>query len=148
AMVDENDRLRKELAKLQQATMKQATGDLIDSVTEIEGIKFIAAEVPADSMDALRAAADRLRDQMKSGVGVLGANLGKKVSFLAFVTDDLVQERSLRADELVREVAKIAGGGGGGKPQLATAGAKDASKLGDAIAKAPDIFAQWVTAKA
>jgi alanyl-tRNA synthetase len=70
---------------------------------------------------------------MKSGVGILAARAEEKVLLLAFVTDDLVASRGLRADVLVRETAKVLGGGGGGRPQLATAGGKDPERIPEAL---------------
>ena len=71
-----------------------------------------------------------------TGVALLGARFDGKATFLALVTDDLVASRKLRADTLVREVAKLAGGSGGGKPNLATAGAKQPEKMEEALAAA------------
>ena len=90
----------------------------------------------ADSR-ALQAMGDALREQLRSGVGVLAARLDDgKGSILAVVTDDL-RDRGLRADTIVREVAAVAGGKGGGKPHMAQAGVPDASRLRDALAEAP-----------
>jgi alanyl-tRNA synthetase len=99
----------------------------------------VAAEVPAESLDHLRQAADRLRPLLKSGAAVLGARFDGKAAFVAVVTDDLAGKR-LRADQLVREVAKVAGGSGGGKPNLATAGAKEPEKLQAALEAAAGIL--------
>ena len=78
---------------------------------------------------------------LDSGILLAGASrTGDKAAFLAFVTEDLVKSRGLRADALVREVAKVAGGGGGGKPTLATAGGKQPEKVSDAIREARQIF--------
>jgi alanyl-tRNA synthetase len=81
----------------------------------------------------LREAGDRIRDQLGTGAAVLGAVMNEKVNFLAVVTDDLISGGVLRADELVREVAKIAGGSGGGKPHQALAGGKQVDKLDEAL---------------
>ena len=148
ALADEHDRLKRELAKLQSATLQQAAGELSDRARDVEGVAFVAEEIPADGVDGLREAADKLRDRMKSGAGVLAARSGDKASFLAFVTDDLVKERGLRADVLVREVAKVAGGGGGGRPNLATAGAKQPETIGEALAAAEAILRDQLSARA
>jgi alanyl-tRNA synthetase len=84
----------------------------------------------------VRDAADRLRTSLGRGAAVLAVRAGGKLTFLATVTDDLVAEKKLRADELVREVAKVTGGSGGGKPHLALAGAGDPAKLADALDEA------------
>ena len=82
---------------------------------------------------------DALRDQLKSGVGVLGATFADgKTTLLVVVTDDL-KDRGIRADALIREIAAVAGGKGGGKPHMAQAGIPDATKLEVAIQEAPGI---------
>jgi len=79
---------------------------------------------------------------LKRGAALLAIRSGGKLAFLAAVTDDLVAEKKLRADELVRAVAKVAGGSGGGKPHLALAGAKDPAKLDEALTEARRLLAE------
>lgn len=82
---------------------------------------------------------DALREQLRTGVGVLGASFADgKSTILVVVTDDL-RDKGTRADAIVREVAAVAGGKGGGKPHMAQAGIPDASKLGAAVEAAPAI---------
>lgn len=139
-LVEENERLRREMEKQKGAALSRNAGALADQVAEVKGVRFLAAEVPAESMDHLREAADRVRALLGSGVAVLGARFDGKATFLALVTDDLVAAGRVRADWLVREVAKIAGGSGGGKPNLATAGAKRPEQLEAALAAARGIL--------
>jgi alanyl-tRNA synthetase len=146
SLVEENERLRREVAGFQSERAHRTAGEVLDRAETIDGVTFVAAEFPASSMDSLREAADELRDRMQSGVGVLGARIGDKAAFLAFVTDDVIAERGLRADHLVREVAKIAGGGGGGRPQLATAGGKNPEKLSEALGRAGKLFRDLLAA--
>jgi alanyl-tRNA synthetase len=82
----------------------------------------------------MRAGADLIRGKLRSGVAILGANTDGKATFLVLVTKDLVDAKRFRADELVKAVAAIAGGSGGGKPDLALAGAKEVSKIEEALA--------------
>lgn len=142
AMLDENDRLKKELQRAQSALVSQSSGDVMDRMETVDGVPFLAAEFPVDSVKALRDAADRLRDRIPSGVGLLGARTGEKASLLVFVSDDIIRERGLRADVLVKEVAKLVEGGGGGKPQLATAGGKRPERIGEALKAGRDILAR------
>jgi alanyl-tRNA synthetase len=90
----------------------------------------------------VRDAADQMRGALQRGAVVLAIRSGGKLAFLAAVTDDLVAEKKLRADELVRAVAKVTGGSGGGKPHLALAGAKDLGRLDDALAEARRLLAE------
>ncbi|MEP6618954.1 MAG: alanine--tRNA ligase [bacterium] len=110
------------------------------------GALLVVGEVTVADAKALQAMGDALRDQLKSGVGVLAARLEDgKGSILAVVSDDL-REGGLRADAIVREVAAVAGGKGGGKPHMAQAGVPDASRLADALAEAPRLISALVGA--
>jgi alanyl-tRNA synthetase len=97
---------------------------------------FVAELAPGHDTAAVRDAADALRGRLGRGAAVLAVPGDGKLAFLAVVTDDLVAEKKLNASDVVRKVAQVTGGSGGGKPHLALAGGKDASKLGDALAEA------------
>ena len=100
---------------------KQAAGDAAWLVANVEGIS------PKD----LNHLADRVRDRLGKGVALLAASDGKKITFVAVVSKDLTG--TISASDLAREVAKVAGGGGGGRPDRAQAGGKDPSKLEEAL---------------
>ena len=104
-----------------------------------DGARLVFGEVIVDDVKALQAMGDALREQLGSGVGLLAARLEDgKGSVIAVVTDDL-REKGVRADAIVREVAMVVGGRGGGKPHMAQAGIPDASRLGEALAQAPRV---------
>jgi alanyl-tRNA synthetase len=104
------------------------------------GTRYVGRRVTAGDVKELQALGDALREQLRSGVGVLGATFADgKSTLLVVVTDDL-KERGVRADALVREIAAVAGGKGGGKPHMAQAGIPDATKLDAAIREAPGII--------
>ncbi|MCC6651864.1 MAG: alanine--tRNA ligase [Candidatus Eisenbacteria bacterium] len=138
-----------EKLKAEVAALKKAQAEAGKAMLEIEfkklgeraqqapGGRWIVEEMPA-GVDAVaaREAANVLRDALGSGAAVVSIQGEGKLTFLAVVTDDLVAAKKLRADELVREVAKVTGGSGGGKPNLALAGGKDASKLAEALDEA------------
>ena len=112
---------------------------LLDRATSIDGITVVAAAVPAMDMKSLQSLGDALREKMGSGVAVLSASFDDgKNSLLGIVTDDL-REKGLRADNLIRDVAAVAGGRGGGKPHMAQAGIPDAAKLPEALAAVPGV---------
>jgi alanyl-tRNA synthetase len=109
-----------------------------------DGARLVIGMVTVADAKALQAMGDALREQLKSGIGLLAARLEDgKGSILAVVSDDL-RERGLRADAIVREVAAVAGGKGGGKPHMAQAGVPDASRLEEALAEAPRLVAAQV----
>ncbi|HET9232888.1 MAG TPA: DHHA1 domain-containing protein, partial [Candidatus Eisenbacteria bacterium] len=147
-VLEENDRLKKEVAQLRTAILSASSGDIMDRVETVDGVKFLAAEFPVSDAKALREAADRLRDRMKSGVGILAARAGDKAALLVFVTEDLVSERGLRADQLIKEVAKVVQGGGGGRPELATAGGKDLEKIPEALRHGRNVLESMLAGKA
>jgi alanyl-tRNA synthetase len=103
---------------------------------EVAGIVVQARRVPEMSPSELRNLADTLRQKLGSGVVVLGMESGGKATLLAAVTNDLTDR--VRAGDLVRELATVVGGRGGGKPNLAQAGGPDVEKLDEALQKAPD----------
>ena len=103
---------------------------------EIGGVQVLAVQIEAANADTLREMSDWFRDKMGSGIVVLGAAIDGKPSLVAAVTPDLV-ERGYDAGKLIRDVARIVGGGGGGRPTLAQAGGKDVTRLGEALALVP-----------
>ncbi len=130
-------RLKKAQADLERGGLEAEMQRLAREATAAPGGRWVVAVLEAAAgTDAVRDAADRLRGALKRGAAVLAIRGEGKLTFLAAVTDDLVTEKKLRADELVRAVAKITGGSGGGKPHLALAGGKDLDKLGEALAEA------------
>ena len=114
----------------------------VAAALEIEGIKVVVRRVEEGQATALQVLGDGLRSRLGSGLGVLGAVSDGKVSLLAVVTDDLIKGRGLKAGDLVRQVAQLAGGSGGGKPHMAQAGAKDPALLDQALAAVPKILRQ------
>jgi len=133
----ENERLKKAQSELQRGGLEAEMSRLIETATTGSQGRWVVGEISAEAdVNAVRDAADRLRGQLKRGAAVLAIKSDGKLTFLAAVTDDLISEKRLRADEVVRAVAKIAGGSGGGKPHLALAGAKQPEKLADALAEA------------
>jgi alanyl-tRNA synthetase len=133
ALQDEAKRLTRDL---QQARMKAAMSGggsgSGDEPMEVAGVKLIAREVGGLNKDGLRALVDRYRDQIKSGVVVLAAPADDKVVMVVGVTPDLTKR--VPAGQVVKQLAPIVGGGGGGRPDFAEAGGKDASKVAEMLA--------------
>ncbi|AMX82799.1 alanine--tRNA ligase [Geobacillus subterraneus] len=112
---------------------------LARQVKDVGGVPVLAAKVQANDMNQLRAMADDLKQKLGTAVIVLAAVQGGKVQLIAAVTDDLVK-KGYHAGKLVKEVASRCGGGGGGRPDMAQAGGKDANKVGEAL----DYVETWV----
>jgi len=133
----ELERLRKAAAEMQKGGLEAEMARLAEGATAAPGGRWLVAVLEAQAdPNAVRDAADRLRGALKRGAAVLAIRGEGKVTFLAAVTDDLVAEKKLNASDLVKQVAKVAGGSGGGKPHLALAGGKELDKLEDALAEA------------
>jgi alanyl-tRNA synthetase len=137
--------------KLEEA-VRSGGGDelqqLIAAATPIgtNGGRLVVGAVHAPDVKSLQAMGDALREQLRSGVGVIATRLDEgKGALLAVVTDDL-RERGVRADAIVREVAAIAGGRGGGKPHMAQAGIPDGARIDEALAQAPKVVGALVGA--
>lgn len=133
ALLDERKKLNQEIKKLQTSSSVVDIETLLNNTKEVDGIKIIAEKINVSNTDVLRTIGDQIRDRLKSGICVFGTQIEDKVQFLCVVTDDLIKDRGLKAGQIVNEVAMIANGRGGGKPHQAMAGAKDASKLQEAL---------------
>ncbi|MDP7634478.1 MAG: DHHA1 domain-containing protein, partial [Candidatus Latescibacteria bacterium] len=138
-LLERNRDLEKALTDARRQAATDSAGDLLEHAVDMEGMRLVAARVDVDDVSSLRSMADGLRERLGSGVAVLGGELQGKVSFIAVVTDDLIQGRSLKAGDVVKGVAQLAGGSGGGKPHMAQAGGRDAEKIDEALAAAPAI---------
>jgi alanyl-tRNA synthetase len=128
--------LRKTSASLRQDLAAVEFERKFDQTQTINGISTLAVQLPEADADTLRLMADRFRQRYPSGVVVLASSVDGKPVIIGAVTDDLVK-RGLHAGDLVKRVALVVGGGGGGRPNLAQAGGKDASKLSEALDQVP-----------
>ncbi len=145
------ERLHSELRaahkEIETLTRKLARADfqsLLNSVIEIDGVSVLAARVEAADADTLREMADWFRDKMQGGVIVLGAVIDDKPLLIAATTKALVQERGIHAGNLVRDLARMVGGGGGGRPDMAQAGGRDPAKLSEALDKVPALLREML----
>ncbi len=125
--------LKKELSKYRVKEASSNIEDIIAKGVALNGFKVVSAKIDVGNAEELKAIGDTLRSKISSGVGVLGAVVDDKVALVCVVTDDLIKEKKLQAGKIVGEIAKRVGGGGGGRPHLATAGGKDVEKLDEAL---------------
>lgn len=122
----------KELEKMQTKLVKNNSDDLWRNAREVGGVKILAAEVAAVDMPALRNIMDMLRDKLPDAAIVLAAPQEDKVSFVVSIAP-AAQAKGLHAGKLIKEIAAICGGSGGGRPDMAQAGGKDTSKIAEAL---------------
>jgi alanyl-tRNA synthetase len=138
-LLEQTNQLQREVTQLRQKLAQHDSQALLDRAVRVDGFSVLAVQVNAADVDSLRQMSDWFRDRLGSSVVVLGAVLNEKPMLVAAVTPDLL-DRGLHAGNLVREAAKVIGGSGGGRPNMAQAGGKDVAKLGDALNQVPD----WV----
>jgi alanyl-tRNA synthetase len=132
ALLEDQKRLERQLAQLESKLARSQAQDLVAAARPVAGVAVLAARLDGLDPDGLRSVLDTLRDRLPSAIIVLGSAMDGKVSLVASASKDLMKR--FPAGRLVQEIAKIVGGGGGGRPDLAQAGGKDAAKLDDALA--------------
>jgi alanyl-tRNA synthetase len=135
----EVDKERKRVQALEKELAKKTAESLLAQAEVVKGVKVLVAKVPSSRLEILREMSDLLRDKLKSAIVVLGTVYENKPAFLAAVTPDLVA-KGYDAGKIVKKVAEVAGGSGGGKPNLAQAGGKDKKKLDEALKLAKSLI--------
>ena len=140
-LLAEIDDMRRQLEATERRNALQAAELLLDMRQDVNGVFVLAARVDASNADSLREISDWLRDKMGSGIVILGAVINERPTISIGITRDLVAAGA-DAREYARDLGKIIGGGGGGRADMAQAGGRDASRLDDAIAGAPDLARQ------
>ena len=137
---DEKKKIEKELSEFKLKEKLGGIDSIIKNPTEAKGIKIFKGKVDVNNMDELKSMGDELREKMKTGVGVLISEIDEKVGIVCVVSDDLIKDKKILAGKIVGDIAKIVGGGGGGRPHLATAGGKDVSKIAEALNKVEEFI--------
>jgi alanyl-tRNA synthetase len=132
---------QKEILELRREFARVESKALLQQVEMVADVQVLGAHVQAADVETLRDMTDWLRSQLGSVVVVLGAIISNKPSFVAAVTPDLV-ERGLRAGTVIKQVARVVGGGGGGRPTLAQAGGRDPDRLDEALELVPRVVAE------
>ena len=140
---DELQSTRKQVEKLRREVARQDFQARMDTVENINGVPTLLMQLSDTPVETLREMSDWFRNKVSSGVFVAGTDNDGKPLLLVTVTDDLTK-KGLHAGNIVREVAKVVGGGGGGRPNMAQAGGSDSTKLPEALNKARELISQSV----
>ncbi len=135
--------LASENESLKSKAAKDALGDVMEQITEVKGVKLLATRVDGVDMNALRELGDQLKEKLGEGVIVLLSNQEGKVNMIAMATDAAVKAGA-HAGNLIKGIAGLVGGGGGGRPNMAQAGGKNPAGISDAIAKAKEVLAEQI----
>lgn len=133
----------KEISELKSKLTSGAEDEILNSAKEIKGIKVVSYAVEGVDGNALRDLADKIRDKVGSGVVVLASASNDKVNLVAMATKDSLQ-KGIHCGKIIKEVASIVGGGGGGRPDMAQAGGKNPEKIAEAIEKSYEIIENLV----
>jgi alanyl-tRNA synthetase len=131
--------LKKELSKYRVKEVSSGIDSMVAGAELIDNIKIVVQKVEVQSVEELQSLGDALRSKLGSGVGLLATVMNEKISLVCVVTDDLIKNKKLQAGKIVGDIAKLVGGGGGGRPHLATAGGKDVAKLDEALSQVSTI---------
>ena len=135
----ENKALHSEVESLKSKLAQDAMGDVMDQVQEIKGVKLLAAEVDGVDMNGLRDLGDQLKEKLGEGVVVLASGNDGKVSLMVTATDAAMKQGA-HAGNLVKAIAGLVGGGGGGRPNMAQAGGKNPAGIQEALKKAAEVL--------
>lgn len=141
-LLDEIKALKSENEKLKSKLASNSLGDVMNQVRLVEGVKLLAANVPELDMNGLRNLGDKLKDKLGEGVVILASSTAAdKVSLIAMVSDEAIK-KGAHAGNLIKDLAVLVGGGGGGRPNMAQAGGKNAAGIDNAITKAEEALSK------
>jgi len=142
SLINNQKELERELASLKDKMAGSKAGELIDEAEDINGVKVLSSSLSGLDNEGLRNMADQLKEKLGSGIIILGSRSNDKAIFVASVTADLVNE-GYHAGKIISEVARVTGGGGGGRPNMAQAGGPEAGKIGEALETAKKIISNY-----
>ena len=135
--------LQSEIESLKSKAAKDALGDVMNQVQEVNGVKLLATAVEDVDMNGLRELGDQLKEKVGDGVVVIASSANGKVNLIAMATD-AAMAKGAHAGNLIKGIAALVGGGGGGRPNMAQAGGKNPAGIPDAIAKAAEVLAEQI----
>ena len=144
SFIQENEDLKKQLEGFQKTSLRGEAEELLGKVQDIDGVKVVAGQTSAGSADGMREMGDFLKDKLGSVVVALAAVVDGSPILITMVTPDLV-ERGVHAGNIARDTAKVMGGGGGGRPEMAQAGGKQPEKVNEALQGVPALVRQGLS---
>ena len=139
----ENKALQSEVESLKSRAAKSALGNVMDQVADVKGVKFLATSVENVDMNGLRNLGDQLKEKLGEGVVLLASQAGDKVNLIAMATDE-AQKKGAHAGNLIKGIAALVGGGGGGRPNMAQAGGKNPAGIPEALKRAASVLEEQI----
>ena len=143
SLQDEVKQLQKENDKLKAKLAKEAAGDLLSEAKEVDGIHILTKQLTDVDMNGMRDLGDEAKQKLGEAFIVFASQVGEKVNLIAMATDGAMK-KGAHAGNLIKEVASIVGGGGGGRPNMAQAGGKNPAKIPEALAHAKTVMEQQI----
>ena len=143
--IQDTEELRRRLATLERGSLRSEAEALLEGAEDVDGVKVIAGRTSANSAEAMREMGDFIKTRLPSAVICLGAVVNGNPLMVTMVTPDLV-DRGLHAGNMVRDAARVMGGGGGGQPEMAQAGGRQADKLEDALRRVAELVREGTNA--
>jgi len=142
-MLAEMKAMQSEIESMKSKAAKEALGDVMDQVQDVKGVKLLATAVDGVDMNGLRDLGDQLKEKLGEGVIVIASNAGDKVNLIAMATEEAMA-KGAHAGNLIKGIASLVGGGGGGRPNMAQAGGKNPAGIPDAINKASEVLSEQI----
>lgn len=143
-LMAENKALHSELESAKSKLAQESMGDVMDQGVEIKGVKLLAAEVPGADMNGLRDLGDQMKEKLGDAVVVLATGNDGKVNLMATATDGAMKQGA-HAGNLIKAIAGLVGGGGGGRPNMAQAGGKNPAGIKDALEKTKEVLEEQLS---
>ena len=138
SLMEEFKSLQKEIESLKAKAAAEKAGDIMSSIKNCGEVELLAAQLDGSTVDSLKTMADDIKAKVENSVIVFAANTDGKITFVAMASKGAL-EKGVHAGKIIKEVTAICGGSGGGKPDMAQGGGKDASKIEEALAKVEEI---------
>lgn len=135
--------LQSEIESLKSKAAKDALGDVMNQVKEVNGVKLLATAIEDVDMNGLRDLGDQLKEKLGEGVVVIASSASGKVNLIAMATDEAMA-KGAHAGNLIKGIAALVGGGGGGRPNMAQAGGKNPAGIADAIVKVAEVLGEQI----
>ena len=143
-LAEQKKKLEKEIADLKFRQKLDVIPQILSNPVTLNGLNIFKGRVPAENSDEMKSFGNEMQSRLKSGVVMLAGVVDEKASLICIVSDDIVKAGKLSAGKLVGDAAKILGGGGGGRPNVATAGGKDISKIDEMLSSFGDIVGKYL----
>jgi alanyl-tRNA synthetase len=144
-LIQANRELEGQIQVLQERLSQSNVADLVNRAAVVDGFRVVASTVENSDRNGIRSLVDTLKNRLESGVVVLASTVDNDTAFIVGVTSDLVKNRGLQAGKIIQEVVRLADGRGGGRPELAQGGSKNASKVQGAIDAVVKIVSEQIS---